>query len=227
MTLMNSVTTTHITILITIVVLTSTLYTIYPSLTETDIFAQTAQEMVDRQGQEVVVNNTLNLNGRISSMLLPVSPSMMSDNASSMMMGDSSMMINSNSNSSRNNAMKFSMAQNVAWLLSGDWKLGENTDNKTVTFDANFTKVTTDGTMKHAHRISNFTMVSQPSSSYTQGIINLSGVADVYFNNELAWKQAKIQLSLLNNEVLKIDINSIDIDNHFHGEPIYGVISTS
>lgn len=76
MTLMNSVTTTHITILITIVVVTSALYTIYPSLTKTDIFAQTAQEMVDRQGQEDVVNNTLNLNGRISSMLLPVSPSM-------------------------------------------------------------------------------------------------------------------------------------------------------
>lgn len=142
-----------------------------------------------------------------------------------MMMGDSSMM--PISNSSRNNAMKFSMAQNVAWLLSGNWKLGENTDNKTVTFDANFTKVTTDGTMKHAHRISNFTMVSQPSSSNTQGIINISGVADVYFNNELAWKQAMIQLSLLNNEVLKIDINSVDIDNHFHGDPIYGVISTS
>jgi hypothetical protein len=51
------------------------------------------------------------------------------------------------------------------------------------------------------------------------------GKADVYFNDELAWPQADTTLSIMNGTVLMIDIDSEDIDDHFHDQPIYGTVN--
>jgi hypothetical protein len=51
------------------------------------------------------------------------------------------------------------------------------------------------------------------------------GKADVYFNDELAWPQADTILSIMNGTALMIDIDSEDIDHHFHDQPIYGIVN--
>jgi hypothetical protein len=178
----------------------------------------------------------LSLSGRISSMLMPVgslSPAI-ENQSSSIIMPDltnrNDTMIqqqqeNENS-SSRMEAMEFSMAQDITWLLSGDWYFSTNLngDNMT-TFNASFTKITTDGTMKHFHKITNFVPSLPSYSSIGSNITNITGTADIYFNNERAWPQVMTNLYLANGEALKIDINSEGIDNHFHGQPIYGVVT--
>lgn len=169
-----------------------------------------------------------NYTGRISSMLMPI--------PSQTMNTDSPMMDRSAAEQGaqgRMEAMRFSMAQDVSWLLSGDWNLLWNRSNTTgataeistiaPAFQAEFTKITTNGTMKHSHEISNFNV-----TSYTYpdpNVKKVSGIADVYFNNELAWPSSGLNATVLNDEVLRIDINSEDIDNHFHGQPIYGVMT--
>ena len=178
----------------------------------------------------------LSLSGRISSMLMPVSSSSLTieNQSSSIIMPD---LINRNdtmtqqqqenkNSSSRMEAMKFSMAQDITWLLSGDWYISTNLkgDNMT-TFNASFTKITTDGTMKHFHKITNFVPLSPPHFSIGSNITTITGTADVYFNNERAWPQFMINVYLANGEALKIDINSEGIDNHFHDQPIYGVVT--
>jgi hypothetical protein len=77
--------------------------------------------------------------------------------------------------------------------------------------------------MKHSHKISNFNATSYPSSDLNMK--KVSGIGDLYFNDELAWPDSGMNFTILNDEVLRIDIASGDIDNHFHGQPIYGLAS--
>ena len=138
--------------------------------------------------------------------------------------------------SAASRAMLYSMARDVAWLLSGDWILAFNSNNinnssNTTTFEAEFIKVSTNGTMLHTHRISNFVPLTNTTSNMSSAFNPdtnaraLIGKADIYFNDELAWPQADTTLSIINGTVLIINIDSEDIDDHFHGQPIYGTVS--
>ena len=172
-------------------------------------------------------------------MLMPTMAGMNND-AMNSSMSMSQMMSNDNTPSAVNDsvasqAMRYSMARDVAWILSGDWILvsnpTDNTDNNnTTTFDVEFIKVTTNGTMLHSHRITNFmplTNASDISAAFNSNTntTTIIGKADVYFNDELAWPQADTTLSIMNGTVLMIDINSEDIDHHFHDQPIFGTVN--
>jgi hypothetical protein len=86
-------------------------------------------------------------------------------------------------------------------------------------FNATLTKVTTNSTMKHNHKINNFTLLS--STDDTSADINkFSGTADVNLMI-FSLEAPKMNLSLLSDQVLKIDIDSNDIDNEFNGDPVY------
>jgi hypothetical protein len=175
-----------------------------------------------------------NYTGRISSMLTPISSSF--ESMSNMTMREDNSMTNRTTmqdQQSRMEAMRFSMAQDVTWLLSGDWNLLWSPSNTTAAttesnttepiFQAEFTKITTNGTMKHFHKISDFNASSNfLSDPYVK---KLSGSADIYFNDELAWPNSNMNITILSDEVLRIDVASEDIDNHFHGQPIYGIVS--
>jgi hypothetical protein len=181
--------------------------------------------------------STMALFGRINSMLMPTTAD--TNNA---VMNNSAIMpqlINNNSIGATNDtagsrAMQFSMARDITWLLSGDWVLTANSDhnsNNATTFDAEFMKITTNGRMLHTHRITNFvplTNVSNIAATAFDSNTNattIMGKADVYFNDELIWPQADTMLSVMNGTVLAIDIDSQDVDDHFHNQPIFGTVS--
>jgi hypothetical protein len=181
-------------------------------------------------------SGTLVLSGRINTILMPI----MADTNNDPAMNNSAIMpqtINNNSTAAANDAaasqaMQFSMARDIAWLLSGDWVLAADTNdsNTTTTFDAEFIKVTTNGTMLHTHRITNFvplTNVSDIAAGFDSNTnaTTIMGKADVYFNDELVWPQADATLSIMNGTVLIIDIDSQDVDDHFHNQPIFGTVS--
>jgi hypothetical protein len=182
-------------------------------------------------------SGTLVLSGRINTILMPI----MADTNNDPAMNNSAIMpqtINNNSTAAANDAaaasqaMQFSMARDIAWLLSGDWVLAADTNdsNTTTTFDAEFIKVTTNGTMLHTHRITNFvplTNVSDIAAGFDSNTnaTTIMGKANVYFNDELVWPQADTTLSIMNGTVLMIDIDSQDVDDHFHNQPIFGTVS--
>ncbi len=177
------------------------------------------------------------LTGRINSMLMPTTADTSNDlmnNSMVMpqMMNNSSTAPSAATDPAASRAMQYSMARDVAWLLSGDWVLAYNSNDSSnsTTFDVEFIKVSTNGTMLHTHRITNFMPLTNASdiaeafNSNTKAAI-IIGKADVYFNDELAWSQADTILSIMNGTVLMIDIDSEDIDDHFHDQPIYGTIN--
>lgn len=181
-------------------------------------------------------DTTLLLSGRINSMLMPT----MADTNNDVMNNSTIMpqMMNNSStapaanDSAASRAMRYSMAKDIAWLLSGDWVLASNSNHSsnTTTFDIEFIKVSTDGTMLHTHRITNFVPLTNASNiaaafNSDTNTTTIIGKADVYFNDELAWSQADTTLSVMNGTVLMIDIDSEDIDHHFHDQPIYGTVN--
>src|ERR671913_397319 len=183
-------------------------------------------------------DNTLILSGRINSMLMPTMAGTNNDVINNSM--TMPQMMNNNStapaanDSAASQAMRYSMARDVAWLLSGDWVLASNSNDSSssnsTTFDVEFIKVTTNGTMLHSHRITNFVPLTNASDiaaafNSNTNATTIIGKADVYFNDELAWPQADTTLSIMNGTVLMIDINSEDIDRHFHDQPIYGIVN--
>src|ERR687897_1454817 len=183
-------------------------------------------------------DTTLILSGRINSMLMPkmaatnndvmdnstIMPQMMSNGSTAPAANDSAAL----------QAMRYSMARDIAWLLSGDWVMASNSNDSSssnsTTFDVEFIKVTTNGTMLHSHRITNFVPLTNASDiaaafNSNTNATTIIGKADVYFNDELAWPQADTTLSIMNGTVLMIDIDSEDIDDHFHDQPIYGTVN--
>jgi hypothetical protein len=182
-------------------------------------------------------NTALILSGRINSMLMPTTADTSNDLMNNSMvlpqtMNSSSAASPAATDSAASRAMQYSMARDVAWLLSGDWVLATNSNDgsNSTTFDVEFIKVSTNGTMLHTHRITNFMPLTNASdmasafNSNTKAAI-IIGKADVYFNDELAWSQADTILSIMNGTVLMIDIDSEDIDDHFHDQPIYGTVN--
>ena len=183
-------------------------------------------------------DTTLILSGRINSMLMPTMADTNNDvmnNSTVMpqMMNNSSTAPAAANDSAASRAMRYSMARDIAWLLSGDWILASNSNDdssNSTTFDVEFIKVSTNGTMLHTHRITNFvplTNASDIAAAFNSNInaTTIIGKADIYFNDELAWSQADTTLSIMNGTVLMIDIDSEDIDDHFHDQPIYGTVN--
>lgn len=205
-------------------ILSTSLFAI--SNTDKSVIAQqTKDNSSTNQIASLNENQVKSLSGRIVSMLMPVSSEgmgMMESNSSM-----KNMMMMTMQDETQAKAMQFSMAQDVTWLLSGNWTFSLNYNS--ADFESVFEKITTDGTMKHLHMIDNFTgsqIANANNNMQNEGNDELvvSGKADVYFDNDLAWKQANMNLTLINDEVLRIDIQSKDIDEHFHGQSIYGTI---
>src|SRR5918992_5337605 len=183
-------------------------------------------------------DTTLIISGRINSMLMPTMTGAGNDAMNNSMvmpqMMDNSSTAPATNDSAASRAMQYSMARDVAWLLSGDWVLASNSNNdnssNSTTFDAEFIKVSTNGTMLHTHRITNFVPLTNASDispffNSNTNATSMIGKADVYFNDELAWSQVDTNLSIMNGTVLMIDIDSEDIDRHFHDQPIYGTVN--
>jgi hypothetical protein len=183
-------------------------------------------------------DTTLILSGRINSMLMPTmidtSNDVMNNSMVMPQMMNNSSTAPATNDSAASRAMQYSMARDVAWLLSGDWVLASNSNdessNNNTTFDVEFIKVSTNGTMLHTHRITNFVPLTNASDiaavfNSNTNAATMIGKADVYFNDELAWSQVDTILSIMNGTVLMIDIDSEDIDDHFHDQPIYGTVN--
>ena len=136
-------------------------------------------------------------------------------------------------------------APSQTYLLDGRWRLDVSKGNVEY-FKSNITMITDTGNEIHDHLI-----VFKP---YTEGIALLinnssttqnitatnnnsisrnaynntifSGIADIVTNGVMQWKDVPISVSILNDKVIAIELDSNRIDNHFFGAPIYGLVES-
>lgn len=150
----------------------------------------------------------------------------------------------------KNNLAK--LATNVPsqiYLLDGRWRLDVSGGNVTY-FKSNITMITITGTEIHdhlivfkpytsemglltnntlsAHNIS-ITIAAANNNSISQNAYNniiFSGAADITSNGVMQWRDVPISVSILNDKVISIALDSNRIDHHFFGAPIYGLVGS-
>jgi hypothetical protein len=115
--------------------------------------------------------------------------------------------------------------QEPPYILGGDWNLNVQDGNVT-DFTADFLMVHTDGTGYHNHNITGFS-IGNATVQLIQGQENsINGTADIYTNGTVAWPGADTTLTFTPNAtVMTIMPAAEDTENHFQGQPIYGIVS--
>lgn len=132
------------------------------------------------------------------------------------------------------------------YLLDGRWRLDVSMGYVKY-FKSNITMITATGKESHEHlivfkpytagiallannsaTIQNMNLTSNNSSISRNGYNDLvfSGVADIITNGVMQWIDVPISVSILNDKIITIELDSNRIDNHFFGVPIYGLVSS-
>jgi hypothetical protein len=115
--------------------------------------------------------------------------------------------------------------QEAPYILGGNWNLDVESGNVT-DFAANFMMVHTDGTGYHVHNITDFS-AGNATVQLVQGVeTSISGTSDIYTNGTNSWPGTDTTLTLTQNgAVMTIMPAAEDTENHFQGQPIYGIVS--
>lgn len=121
-----------------------------------------------------------------------------------------------------------STAQELAppYVLAGDWNLDVQ-DGSVSDFAANFTMVHIDGTQRHTHELSNFVSSNSTTIDISgEGISFIFGTVDVATDGEPKWTGVDAVIVIERNNVISISLASEDTDDHFGGQPIYGIVDS-
>jgi hypothetical protein len=109
------------------------------------------------------------------------------------------------------------------YVLGGNWNLNVQGGNVT-DFAANFVMVHPDGTEYHTHNITDFSAGNNTVQLIQGQGLSINGTADYAVNGTTKWPGVDTTLTFTNNAgVMTIMPAAEDTDNHFQGQPIYGI----
>ena len=112
------------------------------------------------------------------------------------------------------------------YVLAGDWNL-DFEDGNVSDFAANFTMVHVDGTGRHTHELSNFVSSNSTTVDISgEGTSFIFGTVDVATDGEPKWTGADALIIIEQNNVISISLASEDTEDHFGGQPIYGIVDS-
>src|SRR5215208_5617039 len=115
--------------------------------------------------------------------------------------------------------------QESPYILGGNWNLNVQGGNVS-DFTANIMMVHTDGSGYHTHNITNFNVGNATVQLVQSQETSISGSVDIYTNGTIKWPGVDTTLTLTpNGTVMTIMPPAEDTDNHFQGQPIYGIAS--
>jgi hypothetical protein len=115
--------------------------------------------------------------------------------------------------------------QEQPYILGGIWNI--NVQNGNVTdFGAHFIMVHPDGTEYHTHDFTGF-KVGNNTITWTPGLpLMINGSADIAVNGTTKWPGVMTNLTFTQNAaIMTIMPSAEDTNNHFQGQPIYGIVA--
>jgi hypothetical protein len=113
--------------------------------------------------------------------------------------------------------------EEAPYALSGDWSLKVER-GKVQDFMAKFVMVRIDGTERHTHEIINFKSSKDSDIQLDPtNITFIKGITDIRTNGIDSWKAVDTFLLINKLRILSIIPNSHKVEDHFKGQPIYGV----
>lgn len=109
------------------------------------------------------------------------------------------------------------------YVLAGNWSALAANGNIT-DFKANFTMVTVDGKERHLHSITDFSSnVVAPLILDIHGT-TFTGESDITTDGNVTWHAIQTTVTIVEHDVIKITLDEPHVNNHFHNQPIYGVV---
>jgi len=112
----------------------------------------------------------------------------------------------------------------LPYIVSGDWSLDVQ-DGSVSDFKANFTMVHTDGTGRHTHDVGNFQASNDSGIQLEQdGVTFIFGTSDVMTNGSSGWNGVDTLIVIENSNAASITLTTDD--DHFKGQPLYGVVDS-
>jgi hypothetical protein len=113
--------------------------------------------------------------------------------------------------------------QDAQYVLSGNWSVLASNGNIT-DFKADFTMVAVDGKERHIHSITNFNSnVVAPLILDIHGT-TFTGESDITTDGNVTWHAIQTTVTIAEHDVIKITLDEPAVSNHFHNQPIYGVV---
>ena len=111
-------------------------------------------------------------------------------------------------------------------ILFGDWNLEVKT-GKVKKFAANFDQVLDDGGRWHSHNLVNFVQSNGPKIRLSPDLwTTLRGTVDVKYNGTTTWSAVETEIRISRGSTIEISFDNNATDNHFEGQPIYGVVKS-
>ena len=122
---------------------------------------------------------------------------------------------------------------NLTWILSGNWRsniltqlIGIPTENSSSAdlplFDAFFDMVLTNGSSKHQHRITNFTLTGASLSNNNMTLV-FNGTSTVTMKDGPV-ENVLSNITILDNNAVSIWLDPTRTNDHFGDTPIYGTV---
>jgi hypothetical protein len=130
---------------------------------------------------------------------------------------------NFNATGSISSLLTNNTTEDAQYVLAGDWSLLASNGNIT-DFKANFTMVAIDGKQRHTHSIPNFSSnVVAPLILDIHGT-TFTGESDITTDGNVTWHAVQTTVAIAEHDVIKITLDEPNVSNHFHNQPIYGVV---
>jgi hypothetical protein len=125
---------------------------------------------------------------------------------------------------------------NLTWVLSGYWRtnvpnqlLGSSVGNLSSaglpSFDSSFDMVLTNGSARHQHRITNFTMAGASLTNNNMTWV-INGTSAVTMKDGPV-ENVPINITIMNNNVISIWLDPTKTNNHFGDTPIFGTVNAT
>jgi hypothetical protein len=125
---------------------------------------------------------------------------------------------------------------NPSWIVSGYWRTnilaqltGLPSENSSQgdppLFDASFDMVLTNGSAKHQHSITNFTLAGASLSNNNMTLV-FNGSSTVSMNDGPV-ENVLSNITIMNYDVVSIWLDPAATDNHFGDTPIFGTVGVS
>ena len=122
---------------------------------------------------------------------------------------------------------------NLTWILSGNWRtniltqlIGNPIENSSSAglplFDAFFDMVLTNGSAKHQHRITNFTLTGASLSNNNMTLV-FNGTSTVTMKDGPI-ENVLSNMTILDNSTVSIWLDPTLTNDHFGETPIYGTV---
>ena len=122
------------------------------------------------------------------------------------------------------NATTSSGSEEGPYIIGGNWNI--KVENGGLTdFGVHFIMVHTDGSGYHTHDITNFKVGNNTITWIPGQELTINGTADIAVNGTTKWPGADTTMTIMkDSSVVTIMPSADDTDNHFQGQPIYGIV---